>query len=170
MTKSSCKFTQKIIHVDNMMIHNFAKIYSPNSISFVRYKNNKFLINIWTAFWLEFCYFYISQIKSSLDKIFYKIVYHHIIYLCDFFGKFRRLFFCNLHKFSRNCKTRCVPYKKRPEIDGYSSKPAHHAKSVPASRTGEFQKLFVFVAAAGLAVFSSHKISKLSKFSITSKY
>ena len=23
--------------------------------------------------------------KSSLDKIFYKIVYHHIIYMCDFF-------------------------------------------------------------------------------------
>ena len=22
--------------------------------------------------------------KSSLDKIFYKIVYHHIIYMCDF--------------------------------------------------------------------------------------
>jgi hypothetical protein len=32
----------------------------------------------------EICYFYISQTKSSLDKIFYKIVYHHIIYLCDF--------------------------------------------------------------------------------------
>jgi len=25
---------------------------------------------------LEICYFYISQTKSSLDKIFYKIVYH----------------------------------------------------------------------------------------------
>ena len=23
--------------------------------------------------------------KSSLDMIFYKIVYHHIIYMCDFF-------------------------------------------------------------------------------------
>jgi hypothetical protein len=22
--------------------------------------------------------------KSSLDKIFYKVVYHHIIYMCDF--------------------------------------------------------------------------------------
>ena len=31
------------------------------------------------------CYFYISQTKSSLNKIFYKIVYHHIIYMCDFF-------------------------------------------------------------------------------------
>ena len=30
------------------------------------------------------CYFYISQTKSSLDKIFYKVVYHHIIYMCDF--------------------------------------------------------------------------------------
>ena len=33
---------------------------------FVRYKNNK-------------------QTKSIFDKIFYKIVYHHIIYMCNFF-------------------------------------------------------------------------------------
>jgi len=33
---------------------------------------------------LEICYFYISQTKLSLDKIFYKVVYHHIIYMCDF--------------------------------------------------------------------------------------
>jgi len=33
---------------------------------------------------LEICYFYISQTKSSLDKIFYKVVYHHIICMCDF--------------------------------------------------------------------------------------
>jgi hypothetical protein len=34
---------------------------------------------------LEICYFYISQTKFSLDKIFYKIVYYHTIYMCDFF-------------------------------------------------------------------------------------
>jgi hypothetical protein len=27
--------------------------------------------------------------KSSLDKIFYKVVYHHIAYECDFFVEFR---------------------------------------------------------------------------------
>ena len=52
------------------------KIFCPNSTSSVRYKKNKFF------WWI--CYFYISQTKSSLDKIFYKIVYHHIIYMCDF--------------------------------------------------------------------------------------
>jgi len=36
-----------------------------------------------------------------LDKIFYKVVYHHIIYMCDFFDKFRRLFCHGLHEFSR---------------------------------------------------------------------
>ena len=48
---------------------------------------------------LEICYFYISQKKSSLDKIFYKIVYHHIIYMCyflvnldDFLAWFARFF------------------------------------------------------------------------------
>jgi hypothetical protein len=30
-------------------------------------------------------YFYIWQRKLSLDKIFYKIVYLHINYMCDFF-------------------------------------------------------------------------------------
>ena len=48
---------------------------------FVRYKNNKFL----TRKLLEICYFYILQTKPSLDKIFYKIVYHYIIYMCKFF-------------------------------------------------------------------------------------
>ena len=37
-----------------------------------------------TTFYLEICYFYISQTKSSLNKIVYKVVYHHIIYMCDF--------------------------------------------------------------------------------------
>jgi len=34
-----------------------------------------------------------------LDKIFYKVVYHHIIYMCDFFDEFRRLFYRSLHGF-----------------------------------------------------------------------
>ena len=41
---------------------------------------------------LEICYFYISQMKSSLDKIFYKIVYHHIIYMCDFLVNLNNIF------------------------------------------------------------------------------
>ena len=52
MVKKPSKFTKKITHIDDIMIH----IY----------------------------YFYISQTKSSLEKIFYKIVYHHIIYMCGF--------------------------------------------------------------------------------------
>ena len=67
----------------------------------MRYKNNKFLTNHLTAFWVEICYFYISQTKLSLDKIFYKIVCHHIICMCDFLGKFRRLFYRGLHEFSQ---------------------------------------------------------------------
>jgi len=50
----------------------------------MRYKNNKFLTDPVIPFWLEICYFYISQTNSNLDKIFYKIVYNHIIYMCDF--------------------------------------------------------------------------------------
>jgi len=52
---------------------------------------------------LEIYYFYISQTKLSLDKIFYKVVYHYIIYICDFFGEFRRIFYRGLHGFSQDC-------------------------------------------------------------------
>ena len=68
--KKSSKFTKKITHVDDMMIHNLVK----------------YLVQARLHLWLEICYFNISQTKSSLDKIFYKIVYNHIIYMCDFFG------------------------------------------------------------------------------------
>ena len=46
-------------------------------------------------------YFYISQTKLSLDLIFYKVVYHHIIYMCDFFDEFKQLFvviYMSFHK------------------------------------------------------------------------
>ena len=77
------------------------KISCPNSTLFVRYKNNKFQPRKLSDDLLEICYFYISQTKSSLDKIFYKIVCHHIICMCNFFGKFRRLFYRGLHGFSQ---------------------------------------------------------------------
>jgi hypothetical protein len=57
----------------------------------------KYLVHIQL---LEICYFYISQTKSNLEKIFYKIMYHYIVYMCDFFGNFRRLVCRDLHGFS----------------------------------------------------------------------
>ena len=40
--------------------------------------------------------------KSSLDKIFYKVVYHHIIYMCDPHLQIRQLFLfeSNVYKLS----------------------------------------------------------------------
>ena len=75
-TKKSSKFIKKITHVDDIMIYNLVK----------------YLVQTRLRLWDEICYFYISQTKSSLDKIFYKVVYHHIIYMCDFFDEFRWLF------------------------------------------------------------------------------
>ena len=95
-----------------------------------------------------------------MDKIFYKAVYHHIIYLCDFLVNLNDFFIVIYTSFYEIVKL--VPYKKRPETDGYSSKPAHHAKSVPASRTGEFQKLFVFVAAAGLSSLADSRRHRIA--------
>jgi len=57
--KKSPKFNKQITHVDDMMIHNLVKYLVQTRID-------------------------ISQMNSNLDKIFYKIVYNHIIYMCDF--------------------------------------------------------------------------------------
>jgi len=89
IAKKLSKFIKKFTHVDDLMIHNIVKISCPNSTLFVRYKNNKFQAGKVSTGLLEVCYFYISQMNSSLDKIFYKVVYHHIIYMCNFFDEFR---------------------------------------------------------------------------------
>jgi len=47
--------------------------------------------------------------KLSLDKIFYKVVYHHIICMCDFFDEFRRPFCRGLHKFLMGMLFRILP-------------------------------------------------------------
>ena len=86
-TKKLFKFTKKNHTCRWYDDTQLCKICCPNSTSFVRYKNNK-----------EICYFYISQTKSSLDKIFTTLC---IIYMCDFFGEFKRLFCRSLHGFSR---------------------------------------------------------------------
>ena len=101
MAKKLSKFTKKITHVDDIMIHNLVKYFVQNRLRLWDIKITNFKLESCLGYLLEICYFYISQTKSSLDKIFYKIVYHHIIYMCDFFGKFRRFFCRGLHEFSR---------------------------------------------------------------------
>ena len=79
-----------------MMIHKFIKYLVQTRL--------RLLLFLYLTNEVEFgqiCYFYISQTKSSLDKIFYKGVYHHIIYMCDFFSEFRQFFiiiYTNFHK------------------------------------------------------------------------
>jgi hypothetical protein len=50
---------------------------------------------------LVICYFYISQTKSSFNKIFDKVMYHHIICTCDFCVNFDDFFHLDLHEFLR---------------------------------------------------------------------
>ena len=83
--KNSSKFTKKITHVDDMMIHNLVKYLIQTRLQLWDIKIINFKRESCPYDLLEICYFYISQTKSSLDKIFYKIVYYHIIYMCDFF-------------------------------------------------------------------------------------
>ena len=94
MVKKLSKFAKKITHLDDTMIHSLVKYLV---------KRTNFRLGSCPDDLLEICYFYISQTKSSLDMIFYKVVYHHIIYMCDFFGEFRRLFCYGLYGFLRSC-------------------------------------------------------------------
>ena len=92
MAKKLSKFTKKITHVDDLMIHNIVKYLVQTQLCLWDIKITNFKPERCPQDLLEICYFYISQTNSSLDKIFYKVVYHHIIYMCDFLGEFRRLF------------------------------------------------------------------------------
>ena len=112
--KKSSKFIKKIAHVDDMMIHNLVKYLVQTRLRLWDIKITNFKPESCPDDLLEICYFYISQTKSSLNKIFYKVVYHHIIYMYDFFDKFRRLFCYDLHRFSRDCGLhRCFFEKPR---------------------------------------------------------
>ena len=90
--KKSSKFMKKITHIDDMMIHNLVKYLVQTRLRLLDIKITIFKPESYPDDLLEICYFYMLQTKSSLNKIFYKVVYHHIIYMCDFFGEFRRFF------------------------------------------------------------------------------
>ena len=78
MTKKSSKFTQKITHLDDMMVHNLVKYFVQTRLRLrlLDIKRINFKPESCPNDLLEICYFYISQTKSSLNKIFYKVVYH----------------------------------------------------------------------------------------------
>jgi len=98
--KKSSKFIKKITHIDDIMIYSLVKYLVQTQIRLQNIKITIFKPESYPNDLLEICYFYISQTKSSLDNIFYKVVYHHIIYMCNFYGEFKRHFYCDLHWFS----------------------------------------------------------------------
>jgi hypothetical protein len=73
--KLSKLYSQKIhicSHVDDIMIHNLVKYLV---------QTRHCLCDIKITFFLNLLFLYLTKM-SSLDKIFYKIVYHHVIYVC----------------------------------------------------------------------------------------
>jgi hypothetical protein len=66
MTKTSSKFTQKITHVDDMMIHNLVKYLVKIRLRLWDINITKFCQNIWTTFWLEtrlfFCHGFFTRV------------------------------------------------------------------------------------------------------------
>ena len=75
-------------------------MFCPNSTSFVRYKNNKFLTNHLDSFlaWNLLFLYLTNEVEFGHDIL---QGYHHIIYMCDFFSEFRWLFCRGLYGFSR---------------------------------------------------------------------
>ena len=85
------------------MVHNFVKYLVQTRLHLWDIKRTNFKPEKCLDDLLEICYFYISQTKSSLDKIFYKVVYYYIIYMFVFWGEFIWLFCRDLHGFSWSC-------------------------------------------------------------------
>ena len=74
--------------------------------------------------------------KSSLDRIFYKIVYHHIIYICDFFVNLDDFFVVVCTDFHESLvSTRYVLYEKR---EGEKEKGKNEKKKQVAAQIGIF--------------------------------
>ena len=75
------------------------KISCPNSNSFVGYKNNKFQARkLSTGSIKNLLFLYLTnEFEFGQDIL---KVYHHVIYMCDFFGEFRQHFSFGLHGFS----------------------------------------------------------------------
>ena len=131
-----------------------------------------------TSFWLEICYFYISQTKSSFDKVFYKIVYYHIIYMCDFFGDFRQLFYRGLYGFSQSCGLHqiCSHYIKRKtkltkttthwDVNHWETKGAHafHRPHAPLGNGNKLNVVQRFIACRDPRLFVDEPLKKDTMF------
>jgi len=103
MAKKSSKFTKKITHIDDMMIHNFIKYLVQTRLRLWDMKITNFKPESCPNDLLEIYYFHISLKESSLDKIFYKIVYHHIIYMSDFLVNLDNFFVMICTGFHEDC-------------------------------------------------------------------
>ena len=88
MTKKSFKFTKKITHVDDMMIHNLVKYPVQTRLRLWDIKITNFNKSCGQLVGLKFVIFISHKRSRVWTKYFYKIVYHYIICLCDFFREF----------------------------------------------------------------------------------
>jgi hypothetical protein len=75
-----------------MIIHNLVKYLVQTWLHLWDIKITNLKLEICADDLLEIFYFYISQTKLSLDKIFYKVMYHHTIHMCDFLENLYELF------------------------------------------------------------------------------
>ena len=83
-----------------MMIHNLVKYLVQTQFRLWYIKITNFKPESCLDDLLEICYFYISQKSRVWTRYFTRL---YIIYMCDFFCEFRRLFCRGLHGFSRSC-------------------------------------------------------------------
>ena len=98
MAKKSSKFIKIITYIDDMMTHNLVKYLVQTRLRLWDIKIINFKSESCPDDLLEICYFYIKQMKSNLDKIFYKVVYHlHVWFLVNL-DDFFTMTYTNLHE------------------------------------------------------------------------
>ena len=105
-TKKSSTFIKKIIHVDDMMIHNIIKYLVQTRLRLWDIKRTNFkpescpadLFDNFLAWNLLFLYL-TNEVEFGQDILQSCVSSFHLHVW--FFGEFRRLFYCGLHEFSR---------------------------------------------------------------------
>ena len=108
-TKKSSNFTQKITHVDDMIIHNLIKYLVQTRLRLWDIKITNFKPESCPDDLLEICYFYISQkfiifISHRRSRVWTRYFIRLCIIIsstCVIFSEFRHFFYHSLHRFLR---------------------------------------------------------------------
>ena len=158
----SSKFTKKITHIDDMMIHNLVK----------------YLVQTRLRSGLKFVIFISHKLSRVLTRYFTRL-YIIISSTCViFFGEFRQLFYCGLYGFSQSCGLHqiCSHYIKRKtkltettthwDVNHWETKGAHafHRPHAPLGNGNKLNVVQRFIACRDPRLFVDEPLKKDTMF------